>query len=164
MVYTMHFKVDGGCRRNGYQDSIGAAAAVLIPLGGTHKFRTTFVPLGRKAELPTNQRAEISAIILALEMALEEYHALRNRPLLEVTIESDSKYAIGCMTEWIYKWSNNGWRNAAGNEVANTDLIVEAAWLEDQVRELGTVKYGWIPRAENRYADQLCNEALDEQE
>lgn len=62
-------------------------------------------------------------------------------PFLRVEIFSDSKYAVGCMTEWIYKWSRNGWRNAAGNQVANQDLIRKASDLDDRLRVKGVVEY-----------------------
>jgi ribonuclease HI len=65
------------------------------------------------------------------------------------------------MNEWIYKWTRNGWRNASGNEVANRELIEEASDLDDQVKELGSVEYIWIPRAENEEADEACNRAMD---
>jgi ribonuclease HI len=110
---------------------------------------------------PTNQRAELTAIIIALEQALEKYDELDSCPRLKVKIFSDSKYAIGCMNEWIYKWTQNGWRNASGNEVANRDLIEDASDLDDRVKELGSVEYIWIPRAENEEADEACNRAMD---
>lgn len=54
---------------------------------------------------------------------------------------ADSKYAIGCMTQWLHNWTNNGWRNSWGSEVANRELIEEASDLHDQVSEEGEVKY-----------------------
>jgi ribonuclease HI len=65
------------------------------------------------------------------------------------------------MTEWIYKWSQNGWKNAAGYRVANRDLIEEASDLHDMVTDLGNIEYIWIPRSENWEADEACNEAMD---
>jgi len=161
MVYTMEIYVDGGCRGNGQPGSIGAAAAVFKFRSGGHTAWTKRLPL---YPTPTNQRAEITAIILALEQALEKYAELHSNPWLDVKIHSDSKYAIGCMTDWIYKWSRNGWINAAGNEVANRDLIQEASDLDDRLREEGSVEYIWIPRAENEDADRYCNDLMDEEE
>jgi ribonuclease HI len=66
------------------------------------------------------------------------------------------------MTEWIHKWCRNGWINSAGNEVANKELIQEASGLDDKVKELGDVKYIWIPREQNEDADRYCNQALDD--
>ena len=68
------------------------------------------------------------------------------------------------MTDWIYKWTRNGWVNAAGNQVANRDLIEKASDLDDQVKELGTVDYVWIPRSENQDADEAVSNRLDDME
>ncbi|CAJ2501168.1 Uu.00g040210.m01.CDS01 [Anthostomella pinea] len=158
----MEFYVDGGCRNNGYTNATGPAAACLMARSGSYWSKTRH--LDRWPVTPTNQRAEIVAIIIALEWALERYDDLNGYPRLQVTIHSDSRYAVGCMTDWIYKWSQNGWVNARGNDVANRDLIQEASDLDDRVKELGRVDYVFVPREQNRNADEECNEALDEQE
>ncbi len=76
-------------------------------------------------------------------------------------MHSDSKYAIGCMNDWIYKWCRNGWTTSAGYEVANRDIIQEASDLDDRLKEEGDVRYVWIPREQNQDADRYANEALD---
>ena len=161
MVYIMEIYVDGGCRGNGRPGAIGAAAAVFKKrYGKTRGYTRT---LSSYPEEITNQRAEIEAIILGQEMALQKYQELDSNPYLEINIHSDSKYAVGCMTEWIYKWCRNGWKNSAGYEVANRDLIERASDLDDKLKEEGDVKYIWIPREENDEADRLCNENMDQQ-
>jgi ribonuclease HI len=160
MVYRMEIYVDGGCRGNGQPGSIGAAAVVLMKKWGGHDYWTRNLP---RNPTPTNQRAEITAIIMALEVALERYRELDGTPYLDVKIYSDSRYAVNCMNEWIYKWINNGWTNAAGNEVANRDLIEEASDLDDKLKEEGDVQYIWIPREQNKLADEYYNDAMDAQ-
>lgn len=73
---------------------------------------------------------------------------------LRCPIHSDSRYAIGCMNQWIYKWCRNAWVNAAGLEVANRDSIQFASDLDDRVKELGDVEYVWVLREENEFADE----------
>ncbi|KAH8598064.1 ribonuclease H-like domain-containing protein [Bisporella sp. PMI_857] len=160
MVYRAEIYVDGGCRNNGHSNAIGAAACVFELRWGRSCW-TRRLPAYPRA---TNQRAEITAIIMALEQAQETWRGLDRNPRLKVRIHSDSRYAIGCMTEWIYKWRSNGWRNAAGREVANKDLIEEADELDTQLRDLGHVEYIWVPREENQLADRYCNKELDEME
>ncbi|KAE8383309.1 ribonuclease H-like domain-containing protein [Aspergillus bertholletiae] len=160
MVYIMEIYTDGGCRGNGRPGAIGAAAAVVVKRNGKSTSWTRSLP---RYPPPTNQRAEITAICLALELALEKFDQLDTNPQFDVTIYSDSKYAIGCMTTWIYKWARNGWFNAAGNQIANRDLIQEASDLDDRLDEVGNVKYVWIPREKNEVADRLCNEDMDDQ-
>jgi ribonuclease HI len=160
MVYYMRIFVDGGCRGNGKPGSIGAAAAVFKLRGGGHNAWTKDLP---RDPPPTNQRAELTAIIIALEQALEKYDQLDATPWLKVEIFSDSKYAIGCMTEWVHKWSQNGWINAAGYEVANRDLIERAFELDEKLKREGSVDYKWVPGEENDLADSYCNAAMDKQ-
>lgn len=161
MVYTMKMKVDGGCRRNGYSDAVGAAAVVLFHKSGGWTSWTWTLP---DSPTPTSQRAELAAIVHALETARDKTVELDNNPFIKVTIYTDSKYAHGCMTDWSFKWRNNGWINSAGNEVANRDLIEEAIDLEDEIEENGEVKFRWIPRSENQIADGKVNDELNEME
>lgn len=160
----MEICVDGGCRRNGSPDAIGAAAAVFKLRSGKHEYYTRQLPRNSYEPVATNQPAEITAIMLALEMALHRYHDLNSAPFLEVKVYSDSKYAVGCMNTWIYRWAENGWINSQGNKVANVDLIQEATYLDDKVDEKGRVEYIWIPRCDNEDADRYCNEELDKME
>lgn len=157
MVYRMNIYVDGGCRNNGYSNAVAAAAAVMkFPWGG-YTYETEEV-YGEA----TNRRAEITAIMLGLQMALDKYEELDLCPSLKLTIYSDSQYAVKCMNEWIYKWHKNGWTNSRGYDVANRDLLEQASHLDDKVAELGRVYYEWIPRCDNDLADKHCNEKLDD--
>lgn len=158
----MDFYVDGGCRGNGQEWAFGAAACCLMKSHNRgYSWTSKRLP---QYPTPTNQRAELCAIILALEWALEKYDELDSYPNLDVRIHTDSRYAVGCMKTWIYKWAENGWVNSAGNEVANRDLIQRASDLDDRVAELGSVSYIWVPRSENEDADRHCNEILDDME
>lgn len=69
--------------------------------------------------MPTNQRAELTAIGIALKIVFQREKELTGTPWFDVEIYSDSRYAIGCMTEWREKWKANGWRNADGAPVGN---------------------------------------------
>ncbi|RAL09760.1 ribonuclease H-like protein [Aspergillus homomorphus CBS 101889] len=161
MVYKMMIFVDGGCRGNGQPGAIGAAASILMLRYGGYIASTQSLPL---YPAPTNQRAELKAVILGLEQALARYDELDASPALDVTIHSDSRYVIDCMTVWIDKWIRRGWINAAGNEVANRDLLERASELDDELRNLGNLKYKWIPREDNQIADGLCNDDMDMQQ
>lgn len=66
----------------------------------------------------TNQRMELLAIRNALEFA-----AANRQPNENVTIYSDSAYAINCYNDcWYEKWLRNGWTNSKNEPVANQDL------------------------------------------
>lgn len=151
--------MDGGCRGNGQRDAIGAAAAAIKTRRGAYYGYTINLPL---YPTPMNQRAEIMSIILGLEKALERCDELISDPCVDVTIYSDSRYAVNCMTNWVCKWFGNGWINSRGNEVTNRDLLEEALDIEAQLMMKGVISYKWIPREKNSYADRLCNERMDE--
>lgn len=155
----MRMSVDGGCRHNGYNNAFAAAAVIVYLKWGRFKTWTQRLPY---YPTPTNQAAELTAIVLALETALDTYNNLEMQPYMRVTITTDSKYAYGCMTEWRYKWVQNGWINSAGRDVANQDLIQKALDLEEEVEQNGSVQYNWVPREENREADRAVNEELDD--
>lgn len=157
----MQIYADGGCRYNGKPNAIGVAAVVFQSKYGREERWYRKLP---RSPRPTSQRAEIAAIILALEQALERYRSLDSDPYLDVTISSDSRYAVNCMNEWVYKWSRNGWVNAAGFQLVNRDLIEKASDLDDLLKKEGDVRYVWVPRGDNQAADALCNEILDEME
>ncbi|KAL4876933.1 ribonuclease H-like protein [Aspergillus karnatakaensis] len=164
MPYRIDIYTDGGCRGNGRPWAIGAAAYAVKNKWGRYRGGTRCLPRNSNPR-PSSQRAEITGIILALEHVLEKWESLDDeKPDLDVTIYTDSKYAVGCMTDWIWTWANNGWVNSRGWEVANRDLIEEASALDDRVRELGDIEYVWIPREENEVADGWCDEALDRME
>ncbi|KAF3122670.1 hypothetical protein TWF569_010252 [Orbilia oligospora] len=159
MVYIMEFKVDGACRGNGQPGSTAVAAACLFNRSGSYIPRVK--RLAGDKIVPTNQRAEILAIIVALKWALVRYSELSGRPYIDVRIRSDSKYAVNSMTTYTSNWIGNGWYNAAGRPVANKDLFQRALALENEISRIGKVSYGWISREENLAADMECREALD---
>jgi len=70
--------------------------------------------LGGHAPETTNNRMEMLAVIKAMEAIQEEKGP--------VAIHTDSVYVIRGITQWIYGWRSRGWKNAAGEDVANQDL------------------------------------------
>lgn len=64
----------------------------------------------------TNNQMELQAVI----------EALRHYGDRDVLILTDSRYVLGCLTEWIDGWRARGWRNSAGKPVSNQELIVAA--------------------------------------
>lgn len=77
-----------------------------------HPSRNVSEPL--KGNRQTNQRAELTAILRAIDIAP------RHR---DVTIFTDSQYAINCVTRWFVKWRRNNWMTADNKPVDNKDLI-----------------------------------------
>jgi ribonuclease HI len=145
-IYT-----DGASRGNG---QVGAVAGVGIWFGDNH-------PQNEGNPLPgdrqTNQRAELAAICRALEIAPIDRNTV---------IYSDSHYSIQCVTEWYKKWETNQWKNSAGKDVENKDLIkpirqqIEYRTMAGAITEFVWIK-GHAGIAGNVGADKLATEAAD---
>jgi ribonuclease HI len=107
-----------------------------------------------KGSKQTNQRAELTAILRALDIAP------RHR---EVTIYTDSKYAIDCVTNWYRNWVKNGWVNSKGKPVENKDLVADIRERIEEREQLAKVTYfvwvkGHAQNPGNIAADRLAVE------
>lgn len=143
MTQSVEVFTDGACRGNPGPGGWGA----LLRFGDTEKEL-----YGAEPET-TNNRMEMKAVIEALS-------ALKRR--CKVSITTDSKYVKQGITEWIFNWKRNGWRNSSKKPVKNADL-----WQQLDVLALEhDVSWHWVKghsgHEENERADQLANKAIDE--
>tara|TARA_B100001093_G_scaffold511673_2_gene580036 strand:+ start:252 stop:755 length:504 start_codon:yes stop_codon:yes gene_type:complete len=67
----------------------------------------------------TNQVAELSACIKAIEKLLSEQLIENNK----IVIYTDSMYIVNMINLWADKWKQNDWIKSDGNEVLNLDLV-----------------------------------------
>ncbi|KAL2875961.1 hypothetical protein SGCOL_008812 [Colletotrichum sp. CLE4] len=142
---------DGASAGNG-TPSARAGVGVYF---GPNDARNVSEPL--EGALQTNQRAELAAVLRALECTSVTQ---------DVQIWTDSKYTRNCATRYIEKWVTNGWRTGSGKPVKNQDLIRaivehlnrrEAAgtitsinWVKGHTKKLSKTAVG------NRAADELA--------
>ncbi|MCP4386836.1 MAG: ribonuclease HI [Gammaproteobacteria bacterium] len=100
----------------------------------------------------TNNRMELTAVIEALR-ALSR--------TCNVEINTDSKYVMQGINEWIANWKRNGWKTAARKPVKNYDLWQQ---LDDEV-SAHKIDWKWVKGHSgvegNELADQLANQAID---
>ncbi|XP_033644840.1 ribonuclease H1-like [Asterias rubens] len=134
VVYT-----DGSCESNGRR---GARAGVGVYWGDNHHYNTSERLEGRQ----TNQRAEITAAIRALETA-------KARDIKELTLYTDSKYTMKSITEWMHRWKHNGWKTAGNKDVQNKEDLKTLDGLCQQVN----VDWKYVPG----HANIKGNEAAD---
>nr|POE93059.1 ribonuclease h [Quercus suber] len=99
---------DGSTLANGQSGAVAGVGVFFGPLDGRN------VSEALSGTRQTNQRAELTAILRALEVAPKDR---------KVIIISDSNYSIKCCTEWFQKWRTNNWQNSAKKPVENKDLI-----------------------------------------
>lgn len=92
----------------------------------------------------TNQQMELSAAVQALHYFGRD-----------IQIITDSKYVIGCFSQWYKNWERNGWKNAKGAPVENQPLIKLGLQLgADQA--LCQHVYGHSGNLNNELADYYC--------
>ncbi|RWS01320.1 hypothetical protein B4U79_13335, partial [Dinothrombium tinctorium] len=101
--------IDGACKGNGSEE---AKASYACWWGPKHPLNKS----GLVGSPASNQRAELTAAIVALETAVEnDINALR--------LISDSSYLVKALNEWLPLWIKNGWKNTKGEPIANKDLF-----------------------------------------
>ncbi len=77
--------------------------------------------MGGRVEHATNNQMELTAPIEALKYLKSKMSKMP----FDIEIFSDSKYVILGITEWIFNWHKNNWRNAAKKPVLNKELWEE---------------------------------------
>lgn len=137
-IYT-----DGACSGN---PGPGGWGAILIY--GEHEKELS----GGEAET-TNNRMEMMA-------AIESLKALKHHCIVDVY--TDSTYVRDGISDWIFKWKQNNWKNAQNKPVKNEDL-----WRElDKQTMRHKVRWHWVKghsgHPMNERADKLAREAVPE--
>ncbi|KAJ3274725.1 hypothetical protein HDV01_002247 [Terramyces sp. JEL0728] len=136
-VYT-----DGSCRGNG---KAGARAGIGIFVADGDPRNVS----ERYLDGPTNNRAEIFAIIRALEI-------FKDTP--NVKIYSDSQYTINGIKNWIQNWKRRDWKTSNGQPVSNKDLWMKLDLLFSARND---VKIEYVEAHKgiygNEMADKLAN-------
>jgi len=135
---------DGGCRGN---PGVGAWAFLLVE----GKTRKALERAGGE-QATTNNRMEMWAAIAALEAI--------KKPGVRLLLVTDSKYLIGCCTQWMAGWKAKGWKRK-GDPLKNVDLLQKL----DSLLTGKHVEFRWVAghsgHAGNEHVDQLGNEAMD---
>jgi ribonuclease HI len=134
--------VDGACSNNGKVNAKGGYG-IYFPNGElinkSEKF--TLSPI-------TNNRAELYAIYDTLVMLkMVKYNT--------VTIHSDSKYSINCVTVWYNKWSKNNFIGANKKPIDNLDIIDK---IIDILNINKNITFKYVPRENNKDADKLAKD------
>ncbi|MCZ6578548.1 MAG: ribonuclease HI [Gammaproteobacteria bacterium] len=133
---------DGACRGNPGPGGWG----VILSYASRQKTLSGFEPE------TTNNRMELTA-------AIEGLRALTRS--CEVDLNTDSKYVLQGINEWIENWKVNGWKTATRKPVKNADL-----WnLLDKQTLRHRVNWHWVKGHAgiegNEEADRLANMAID---
>jgi probable phosphoglycerate mutase len=126
-------EADGGSRGNPGPAGYGA---VVKDAGTGAVLAERAASVGRA----TNNVAEYGGLIAGLQAALE-------LGATDIEVRMDSKLVVEQMSG---RW-----------QVKHPSMKPLAREAADLVRQLGGVRFTWIPRAQNSHADRLANEAMD---
>jgi ribonuclease HI len=137
IIYT-----DGACRGN---PGPGGWGVVL-------SYKDKIKEIHGGEPVTTNNRMELMAVIQAMETL--------TKPCV-VQINSDSRYVLQGITEWLENWKKRGWKTANKSAVKNEDL-----WRRlDTARERHQIEWKWVKGHSgnngNERADQLANLGID---
>ncbi len=135
---------DGACRGN---PGPGGWAAIVVGGGSEPPLE-----LSGGAPQTTNNRMEYTA-------ALEGLRALPDGS--RACIVTDSRLMLDSMTKWIAGWKRKGWRTAAGDPVANQDLVRA---LDAEIARHAAVRWHWVRGHETgaRHAHKALNDRADQ--
>ena len=101
----------------------------------------------------TNNRMEMMAVIEGLKSLKRS---------CEIDLNTDSKYVLQGITQWMAGWKKNGWKTAAKKPVKNVDLWQQ---LDKEVTR-HKINWHWVKGHSgihgNEMADQLANQGIDE--
>lgn len=135
---------DGACSSNGSKD---ARAGIGVWFRDNHPLNVSQPVEGR----PTNNMAEIQAVTVAARQA-------KKAGIKKLRINTDSKFLISCITQWMPRWKSRGWKTIVGKPVINKTELLE---MEKELENL-TVAWNHVPGHAglhgNEMADKLARE------
>lgn len=133
-IYT-----DGACSGNPGPGGFGAIV---------HWPQERVLELGGFEAHTTNNRMEMTAVLMGLERVCQENHG-------GILVVTDSKYVIDGITQWIHGWIKRGWKNASRQPVKNRDL-----WegLHHLVKKFEDVEWKHIEGHSGHPANERCDE------
>ena len=136
---------DGACKGN---PGPGGWGAIM-------KYGDHVKELNGYSSKTTNNIMEITAVIEALKSL--------TRPCA-IILTTDSNYVKNGITQWIHNWKKKGWKTANKKPVKNKEC-----WLQLDVEvQRHQIEWKWVKghsgHPENERADELANEAVEDNE
>lgn len=132
---------DGSCLKN--PGGPGGCAAII-------QYTKNEKPYEKRKSIPnentTNNKMEIMAVIIGLQMILEPS---------QITIYSDSKYVVDAFNKkWVQKWQRINWdRGEDGGAVKNVDLWKKLLSLLEKHR----YQFFWVKGHQGNQYNELCD-------
>jgi len=124
---------DGGCKLNGKQNAKAAYSIFFTDNQESPYFSFNTTNLITSDTQPTNQKAELLAILHTFKIISEENNKSNLFVNKEIIIYTDSMYAINCIDKWSKNWLQNNWKNTKGEQVKNKEIINEILTLKQNI-------------------------------
>lgn len=142
-MYKITIYTDGACSGN---PGVGGWGAILI-------YKDNKKELYGGNLYTTNNKMELTAVIEALKSLKKE---------CEIDLYTDSKYVKDGITEWLYNWKKNNWKNSQKKDVLNKEL-----WQElDNLQSGHKINWYWVKghanNELNNRADELARLGIKE--
>lgn len=142
-MYKITIYTDGACSGN---PGVGGWGAILI-------YKDNKKELYGGNLYTTNNKMELTAVIEALKSLKKE---------CEIDLYTDSKYVKDGITEWLYNWKKNNWKNSQKKDVLNKEL-----WQElDNLQSSHKINWYWVKghanNELNNRADELARLGIKE--
>ncbi|MFA6257070.1 MAG: ribonuclease HI [Candidatus Paceibacterota bacterium] len=127
MTETIKIYTDGAARGNP-----GPAGWGVVFL----RENKVFFELGGRSDHATNNQMELTAAIEALRHLQKITKDITREATSDSLVEiyADSKYVILGITEWVFNWQKNNWRNATKKPVMNRELWEELFELTQEFK------------------------------
>jgi ribonuclease HI len=74
-------------------------------------------------------------------------------------VYTDSQYLQKGISEWIFLWKKNGWRNSERKPVKNKDLWQKLDALADLVSKL-PINWEWVPGHSGNTYNEICDKMM----
>ena len=130
---------DGSSRRNA-EGNVGGAIAWAWAREDEHWYANGDIS-------GTNQKAELLALMTVLLM----------HPNENLTIQSDSKYALNTTEKWMWGWSKKGWRKGDGEIIVNKEVVQQIHAL--MVARTKKTDFQWVKGHDMTMANPLNHKA-----
>ncbi len=99
------------------------------------------IELGDSANATTNNRMEMTAVLVALNYCLQQKNISE---IKKIHIFTDSVYVIRGFTQWMHGWKRRGWKTADNGEVSNQDLWQNLDLFSNQIKKINpNLKIEW---------------------
>lgn len=122
--------IDGACHNNGKSDCVSAGGCFFMSQSNPEAPQVFYTKSGFEKN-STNQRGEMTALLLALETI-----AKQSDP--DVSIITDSEYLFNTISKgWLVNWPYKKWVTSLGTTVKNKDLWEKILAVKNNCEEKG---------------------------